>query len=80
MCDHCHGDNHQHDHSHDHDHTHDNLHNHDHDHNHPHPNHAAAQPVSRGLKIAVTGKGGVGKTTLASLLSRAFADAGSRAV
>jgi CO dehydrogenase maturation factor len=74
MCDHCHGDNHQHDHSHDHSHA----HAHDHPHPQPQPHHAAPQPVSRGLKIAVTGKGGVGKTTLASLLSRAFADAGSR--
>lgn len=49
---------------HDHDH-----HHHDHDHHHGH---------SKGLKVAITGKGGVGKTTLASLFARAFADEGSR--
>jgi CO dehydrogenase maturation factor len=28
------------------------------------------------MKIAISGKGGVGKTTLASLLSKVFAEAG----
>ncbi len=35
-------------------------------------------PVSAGLKIAITGKGGVGKTTLAGMLARAFAADGRR--
>ena len=30
------------------------------------------------MKLAVTGKGGVGKTTLCALMARAFADAGRR--
>lgn len=30
------------------------------------------------LKLAITGKGGVGKTTLASLLARAFAESGNK--
>ncbi len=33
---------------------------------------------SEGIKIAITGKGGVGKTTLAGVLSRAFASDGRR--
>ncbi len=31
-----------------------------------------------GIKLAITGKGGVGKTTVCALLARAFADAGRR--
>jgi CO dehydrogenase maturation factor len=34
----------------------------------------------KGVKIAITGKGGVGKTTLASLLSHLFADEGKRVI
>ena len=30
------------------------------------------------MKVAITGKGGVGKTTFASMLSRMFADEGYR--
>ncbi len=30
------------------------------------------------MKIAVTGKGGVGKTTIAAVLSRLYADEGKR--
>ena len=70
MCDH-----HSHAHHHDHDHDHDHDHGNDH-HHHPHL-HAVPQR-GPGLKIAVTGKGVVGKTTFASLLCRAFADDGSR--
>ena len=32
------------------------------------------------MKIAITGKGGVGKTTFSSMLSRMFADDGYRVV
>ena len=32
------------------------------------------------MKIAITGKGGVGKTTFASMISRMFADEGYRVV
>jgi len=80
-----------HDHKHDHDHGHDHEHGHDHDHTHEHgdlssahPHHhhhdhlCACKPASKGLKIAITGKGGVGKTTLASMLARVFAGNGSR--
>jgi len=34
----------------------------------------------KGLKLAITGKGGVGKTTLASLLCHLFSDAGKRVI
>jgi CO dehydrogenase maturation factor len=64
-----------HEHSHDHDHTHDQDHDHDHDHHH---HDCACHPASKGLKIAITGKGGVGKTTLASMLARVFAGDGHR--
>ncbi len=45
-----------------------------HDHHHP------SEPAhhSKGLKIAITGKGGVGKTTLAGVLARAFAADGRK--
>ncbi len=36
------------------------------------------RPASAGIKIAITGKGGVGKTTLAGMLARAFAADGRR--
>ncbi|MHB8707857.1 MAG: ATP-binding protein [Desulfuromonadales bacterium] len=51
----------------------DNHHGH-HDHHHP------SEPAhhSKGLKIAITGKGGVGKTTLAGMLARAFAADGRK--
>jgi CO dehydrogenase maturation factor len=71
MCDH-----HSHAHHRDHDHNDNHEHEHEHEHEHSHP-HAVPQRGA-GLKIAVTGKGGVGKTTFASLLCRAFADAGGR--
>lgn len=45
------------------------YHHDDHDHPHHHPH---------GLKIAITGKGGVGKTTLVALLARSFAADGHR--
>ncbi len=45
-----------------------------------HDHHHQDQPgnVSEGIKIAITGKGGVGKTTLAGMLARAFAAGGRR--
>lgn len=48
---------------------------HHHDH---HPEHHHHPTVPAGLKLAITGKGGVGKTTLASMLARTFADHGNR--
>lgn len=72
MCDHH---NHAHDHDHHHDHEHDH-HNHEHGDHQPHLH--AVPRRGPGLKIAVTGKGGVGKTTFASLLCRAFTDDGGR--
>ena len=48
---------------------------HGHDHHHHHDGVAAA---GKGIKIAITGKGGVGKTTLAGMLARAFAADGHR--
>lgn len=48
------------------------------EHSHQHNQHADRRPPSEGIKIAITGKGGVGKTTLASMLVRAFADDGNR--
>lgn len=50
---------------------------HDHGHDHHHDHHHAV-PRAAGLKIAITGKGGVGKTTLAGMLARVFADDGRR--
>ncbi|GFO67523.1 carbon monoxide dehydrogenase [Geomonas limicola] len=54
-------------------------HQHDHDgeHHHHHHDHRHSDPC-RGLKLAITGKGGVGKTTLASLLARVFTEDGNR--
>ncbi|WP_236014864.1 ATP-binding protein [Geomonas anaerohicana] len=75
MCDHH---NHAHDHHHDLDHHHGHHHDHGNDHHHPHL-HAVPQR-GPGLKIAITGKGGVGKTTFASLLCRAFANDGAKVV
>lgn len=82
MCEHH---NHEHSHGTDHEHQHrheDHNHHEDLQHGHPHSSHhagdAAALEGRRGLRIAVTGKGGVGKTTFASLLARAFADDGAR--
>ncbi|WP_241426211.1 AAA family ATPase [Geobacter benzoatilyticus] len=48
---------------------------HGHDHHHHHDGDATA---GKGIKIAITGKGGVGKTTLAGMLARAFAADGRR--
>ncbi len=45
---------------------------------HAHGPLAARAAVRSGLKIAVSGKGGVGKTTLCALLARAFASEGRR--
>lgn len=73
MCD----NHHHHDHEHDHDHG-DHEHGHHHDGHGHHHHHAPAAAPSKGLKVAITGKGGVGKTTLASMLARVFADDGSR--
>jgi len=53
-------------------------HDHDHDHHHHHHHDDACGPSGKGVKIAVTGKGGVGKTTLSALLARAFAEHGAR--
>jgi CO dehydrogenase maturation factor len=62
-----------------HDHDHAGGHSHDHNHGHDHHHHSCAcQPAAKGLKIAITGKGGVGKTTLAGMLARVFAGDGSR--
>jgi CO dehydrogenase maturation factor len=84
--DHTHDHDHEHDHEHDHDHEHghDHAHTHDHadlpsgHHHHHHGEACACQPAPKGLKIAITGKGGVGKTTLAALLARVFASDGNR--
>lgn len=57
---------------------HNHAHHHDHDHDHHHPHLHAVPQRGPGLKIAITGKGGVGKTTFASLLCRAFTDDGGR--
>jgi CO dehydrogenase maturation factor len=55
------------------------THNHDGHHSgHHHHHHAEDHPIPKGLKIAITGKGGVGKTTLAGMLARVFADDGRR--
>jgi len=70
----CENHNHKHDHTHDHEHD----HHHDHSHDHSHDHLCACRPARKGLKIAITGKGGVGKTTLASMLARVFASGGSR--
>ena len=48
------------------------------EHSHQHHHHADTRLLSKGIKIAITGKGGVGKTTLASMLARVFANDGSR--
>lgn len=53
-------------------------HDHGEKHSHQHHHHADIRPLSKGIKIAITGKGGVGKTTLASMLAHAFANNGSR--
>ncbi len=45
-------------------------------HDHQHQNEPVT--VSEGIKIAITGKGGVGKTTLAGMLARAFASDGRK--
>lgn len=48
--------------------------NHNHSHHHGHDGDPACYCTSgKGVKIAITGKGGVGKTTLAALLARSFA-------
>lgn len=49
----------------------------DHHHHHEDDHHQHGHEQA-GLKIAITGKGGVGKTTLAALLARSFADGGCR--
>lgn len=53
-------------------------HDHGEEHSHQHHQHADIRPLSKGIKIAITGKGGVGKTTLASMLAHAFANNGNR--
>lgn len=53
----------------------DHHHHHEHHHQADHNRHGRDEA---GLKIAITGKGGVGKTTLTALLARAFADDGYR--
>lgn len=58
--------------------NHDHHHHHDHEGEHQHPHDHRHDTPGKGLKLAVTGKGGVGKTTLASLLARVFAEDGSR--
>jgi CO dehydrogenase maturation factor len=90
MCEsHDHKHDHDHTHDHQHDHGHDREHGHDHHHTHeqgdPHSGHhhhhdhlCACKPAPKGLKIAITGKGGVGKTTLAGMLARVFASDGSQ--
>ncbi|MDR5674443.1 ArsA-related P-loop ATPase [Halalkaliarchaeum sp. AArc-GB] len=67
--DHDHSHDHDHDHSHDHDHDHDHDHPHDHDHSHDHADVETESTVDGPLRIAVTGKGGVGKSTLSAALS-----------
>jgi len=44
------------------------------------PNHSNFMSEERGYKLAITGKGGVGKTTLASLLSYLYSSAGRRVI
>lgn len=39
-----------------------------------------SQVTKQGLKLAITGKGGVGKTTLSSLLAHLFAESGKRVI
>lgn len=76
--------NHKHGHDHGHEHEHDNhIDNHNHSHGeqhsgHHHHHHGAKGAVPKGLKIAISGKGGVGKTTLAGMLARVFANDGCR--
>ncbi|UFS68554.1 AAA family ATPase [Geomonas sp. RF6] len=53
-------------------------HDHDHEHHHHHHHEESCSSSGKGVKIAITGKGGVGKTTLAALLARSFADHGGR--
>ena len=78
---HEHGHNHSHDHGHDHSHEgdHGHTHEHDHDHTHVHSNdtdhthdHETDAPIDDSpgpIRIAVTGKGGVGKTTLSAAIA-----------
>ena len=39
---------------------------------------AGTRPVKKGIRVVITGKGGVGKTTLAALLAHLFAREGMR--
>ena len=68
---------HPHDHSHAHAHAHDHAHDHRHGHGHLHGHHTV--PASRRpLRVAIVGKGGAGKTTIAGALARTLAARGLR--
>ncbi|AUX08522.1 CO dehydrogenase maturation factor [Halalkaliarchaeum desulfuricum] len=56
-------------------HGHPHGHDHDHDHDHDHADVETESAVDAPLRIAVTGKGGVGKTTLSAALSTRLASA-----
>lgn len=76
--DHEHGHDHGHEHGHEHDHSRDHSHSHGHEHDcehghgESHPDGSAGGP----LRIAVTGKGGVGKSTLSAALATRLAGEG----
>lgn len=85
MCEDCgmHGEDHDHEHPHEHSHDHEHDHSHEHSHSHEgehsHDHEHAEEPPEMGaskdeaFRIAVTGKGGVGKTTLSAAIAQRLA-------